>query len=73
MRRQNGIHAGRVRSDGERTRHYEAPKAEHFDREMKSFLEWFEGDKAIDQVLTAGFAHLWFVTIHPFDDRSRGH
>lgn len=49
--------------------HYEAPKAERLDREMKSFLEWFEDDKAtIDQVLTAGLAHLWFVTIHPFDD-----
>jgi Fic family protein len=48
--------------------YYEAPKAEHLDREMKSFLEWFEGGKAIDQVLAAGVAHLWFVTIHPLDD-----
>ena len=48
--------------------HYEAPKAERVDGEMKSFLDWFEGDKPIDQVLTAGLAHLWFVTIHPFDD-----
>jgi Fic family protein len=48
--------------------HYEAPKADRLDREMNSFLEWFEGDKSIDQVLTAGLAHLWFVTIHPFDD-----
>jgi Fic family protein len=35
---------------------------------MKSFLAWFEGEKVTDQVLTAGLAHLWFVTIHPFDD-----
>jgi Fic family protein len=48
--------------------HYEAPKAERLDQEMKSFLEWFESDKPIDQVLAAGLAHLWFVTIHPFDD-----
>src|SRR5208283_273226 len=48
--------------------HYEAPKADRLDREMNSFLDWFEGDKSIDQVLTAGLAHLWFVTIHPFDD-----
>ena len=48
--------------------HYEAPKAERLGREMKSFLEWFESDKPIDQVLAAGLAHLWFVTIHPFDD-----
>jgi Fic family protein len=48
--------------------HYQAPKAERLDQEMKSFLAWFEGEKPIDQVLAAGLAHLWFVTIHPFDD-----
>jgi len=48
--------------------HYEAPKAERLDREINSFLSWFEGTKPIDQVLTAALAHLWFVTIHPFDD-----
>src|SRR5262249_25053152 len=36
--------------------------------EMKSFLKWFEGKDPIDPVLRAGLAHLWFVTIHPFDD-----
>jgi Fic family protein len=35
---------------------------------MKSFLAWFEGKDPIDLVLKAGIAHLWFVTIHPFDD-----
>lgn len=48
--------------------YYEAPKAESLDQEMRSFLEWFERDKPIDQVLAAGLAHLWSVTIHPFDD-----
>jgi Fic family protein len=48
--------------------HYEAPKADRLDVEMNSFLDWLESDKSIDQVLTAGLAHLWFVTIHPFDD-----
>ena len=48
--------------------HFEAPKAERLDREMRSFLEWFEGHKPIDQILAAGLAHLWFVTLHPFDD-----
>jgi Fic family protein len=48
--------------------HYEAPQADRLDGEMNSFLDWFESDKSIDQVLTAGLAHLWFVTIHPFDD-----
>ena len=48
--------------------HFEAPKAERLATEMKVFLDWFEGDAGIDPVLKAGLAHLWFVTIHPFDD-----
>ena len=35
---------------------------------MTAFLNWFEGKDAIDPVLKAGLAHLWFVTIHPFED-----
>ena len=35
---------------------------------MRAFLKWFEGRETIDPVLKAGLAHLWFVTIHPFDD-----
>jgi len=51
--------------------HFEAPAADRLDREMTVFLHWFnEGRNSagVDQVLTAGLAHLWFVTIHPFDD-----
>jgi Fic family protein len=48
--------------------HYEAPAADRVRDEMKKFVEWFEKDKSIDLVLKAGVAHLWFVTIHPFDD-----
>src|SRR4051794_24953148 len=48
--------------------HYEAPAAERLDKEMKAFLDWFNDGDEIDSVLTAGLAHLWFVTIHPFDD-----
>ena len=48
--------------------HYEAPTADRVREEMKKFLEWFENDKSTDLVLKAGVAHLWFVTIHPFDD-----
>lgn len=48
--------------------HFEAPKADRLDREMGSFLDWFEGGQTLDDVLKAGLAHLWFVTIHPFDD-----
>jgi Fic family protein len=48
--------------------HYEAPEAGRLRGEMKRFLEWFEKDNSTDLVLKAGIAHLWFVTIHPFDD-----
>src|SRR5579864_5434245 len=48
--------------------HFEAPAATRLDREMRAFLDWFNGGAAIDAVLKAGLAHLWFVTIHPFDD-----
>jgi len=48
--------------------HYEAPAAHRVRDEMKKFLEWFEKDNSTDLVLKAGVAHLWFVTIHPFDD-----
>jgi Fic family protein len=48
--------------------HYEAPAAERLDDEMARFLIWFEGTNSTDPVLSAAIAHLWFVTIHPFDD-----
>jgi len=49
--------------------HFEAPNASRLDHEMRAFLDWFESDSgAVDPVLKAGIAHLWFVTIHPFDD-----
>ena len=48
--------------------HFEAPPAERLDQEMKRFLEWFNASGEMDGVLRAGLAHLWFVTIHPFDD-----
>jgi Fic family protein len=48
--------------------HYEAPAANRLDTEMKAFLDWFNHVDDIDPVLKAGLAHLWFVTIHPFDD-----
>lgn len=47
--------------------HYEAPAAERLGTDMSRFLDWFE-TAAPDPVLKAGVAHLWFVTIHPFDD-----
>ena len=48
--------------------HYEAPQASRLKKEMKDFLAWFNGAKDLDPVLKAGIAHLWFVTLHPFDD-----
>jgi Fic family protein len=48
--------------------HFEAPAAERLDVEMQQFLAWFNGDAATEPVLKAALAHLWFVTIHPFDD-----
>ena len=48
--------------------HFEAPKADRLEAEMRGFLDWFETDSSIDPVLKAALAHLWFVTIHPFDD-----
>src|SRR5436190_13349183 len=35
---------------------------------MPLFLDWFDAETGMDLVLKAGVAHLWFVTIHPFDD-----
>jgi Fic family protein len=48
--------------------HFEAPKAELLSKEMSSFLNWFNAESTTDAVLKAAIAHLWFVTIHPFDD-----
>lgn len=48
--------------------HYEAPAAARLHGEMRTFLGWFEKDDLTDLVVKAGVAHLWFVTIHPFDD-----
>lgn len=48
--------------------HYEAPAAAKVDAEMRAFLRWFNRDDGMDLVLKAGVAHLWFVTIHPFED-----
>jgi len=48
--------------------HFEAPAAGRLNGEMKTFLSWFNASKNLDPVLKAAIAHLWFVTIHPFDD-----
>ncbi len=51
--------------------HFEAPAAAKLDHEMSAFLDWIndtDPETDVDLVLKAGLAHLWFVTIHPFDD-----
>lgn len=48
--------------------HFEAPEAERLEAEMQTFLKWFDAKPNTDSVLKAAIAHLWFVTIHPFDD-----
>jgi Fic family protein len=53
---------------GRETVHFDAPDALRLDDEMLRFLTWFEAPSATDPVIRAGIAHLWFVTIHPFED-----
>jgi Fic family protein len=48
--------------------HFTAPPAPRLEGEMQAFLEWFNAGAGMDPVLKAGLAHLWFVTVHPFDD-----
>lgn len=48
--------------------HYEAPDASRLQVEMDRFLQWFNHTPVMDPVVKAAIAHLWFVTIHPFDD-----
>jgi Fic family protein len=76
----NPVQAGRWRDDaqgamqvvsggaGRQTVHFEAPPAQRLAAEISAFLDWFNGHPALDPVLKAGLAHLWFVTLHPFDD-----
>ena len=48
--------------------HYQAPAAGCLAGETRTFLAWFEAETTTDPVIRAGIAHLWFVTLHPFDD-----
>lgn len=48
--------------------HFEAPAASRIKRDISIFLKWFNTPPDTDNVVKAGLAHLWFVTIHPFDD-----
>jgi Fic family protein len=48
--------------------HYQAPPAAALDEHMQAFCDWFNSPPRTDPVVQAGLAHLWFVSIHPFDD-----
>ncbi|SFW74046.1 Fic family protein [Chitinophaga sancti] len=48
--------------------HFQAPDSDKLDNEMSQFLHWFNAENTIDPIIKAAVAHLWFVTIHPFDD-----
>ncbi|WP_280268541.1 Fic family protein [Nocardia wallacei] len=48
--------------------HFEAPPADRLDAEMLRFLDWFNLETSQPAIVKAGLAHLWFVTVHPFDD-----
>jgi Fic family protein len=51
--------------------HFEAPPRRGLERQLETFLEWFESSRhevGLDPLLRAGIAHFWFVTLHPFDD-----
>lgn len=48
--------------------HFEAPHSDLLEMEMRAFVTWVNSYKKIDPVLKAAIAHLWFITIHPFDD-----
>lgn len=48
--------------------HYEAPAADVLSAQMSEFLAWLNSTADCDPVLKSGLAHLWFVTLHPFED-----
>ena len=53
------------------TVHFEAPPRQGLESAMASFIDWFNAslnDTSQDPLLRAAISHLWFVTLHPFDD-----
>ena len=48
--------------------HYQAPPAAQLENEMRIFFDWFNLEQNVDPVIKAAIAHLWFVTLHPFED-----
>lgn len=53
---------------GRETVHFEAPSQDIIPQEIARFLQWINFPDHLDPVLKAAIAHLWFLTIHPFED-----
>ena len=53
---------------GKEKMHFQAPDSSLIEKEMNLFLDWFRNNKETDLVLKAAITHLWFITIHPFED-----
>jgi Fic family protein len=59
------IVSGRI---GQEKVHYEAPSSDRVPVEMQAFLDWFNATNETDSLIKAAIAHLWFETVHPFED-----
>jgi len=78
------IRVGRFRDDAEgpmqvvsgpvhrRRVHFEAPPAANLAMEVDRYLDWLDSNDADPPLIKAGLGHLWFVTLHPFDDGNAG-
>ena len=53
---------------GKEKLHFQAPESDALPNEIELFLDWFNNENDLDPVLKSGIAHLWFVTLHPFED-----
>jgi len=53
---------------GRRKVHFEAPPAHTLPKETADFITWANAATGEPALVKAGLAHLWFVTLHPFDD-----
>ena len=53
---------------GKETVHFQAPSASLVELEMEEFITWFNQEDNTDQIIKSAIAHLWFITIHPFED-----
>ncbi|MBN6066233.1 DUF4172 domain-containing protein [Aggregatibacter actinomycetemcomitans] len=58
--------SGRI---GRQKIHFQAPPAERLEKELRLFLTWLnDSNQALDPFIKTGIAHLWFLTLHPFED-----